>query len=80
MVFTPDGNILLTGSNNSLKAWSLQKAEAAMLDNIETTWRGVQRIFLNERGVFGMASSPSGKEFYLYECPLAAISFEARPE
>jgi len=40
-LFEPNGKYIFSAAHESLKIWDLEK-DGMLLDNVESTWRGVQ--------------------------------------
>lgn len=54
--FNPDGTLLCTGGNDTLKIWDMDK-NGLLVDTIDTAWKGVQDILWSDKGIKGIASS-----------------------
>ena len=56
--FSPDGKHLCTAGNDILKIWNMNK-NGALVESIESGWKGVQDIIWTEKGLLGLASNSS---------------------
>ncbi|KAM3141022.1 hypothetical protein pb186bvf_006823 [Paramecium bursaria] len=75
--FVNEGKYLFSAAHESLKVWDMEKDGGQLLDNIESTWRGVQDMITDRDYLYGLAASVQG--FFLYGVNLKTVNFEAKP-
>ena len=54
--FSPDGTLLCTGANDTLKIWHMRK-NGLLMESIDSAWKGVQDLIWCENGIKGISSN-----------------------
>jgi len=76
--FDPDGKFLFTAAQDAMRVWHVDTNELNLLDNVETSWRGVQELAVQvsskneEESLLGIAIT--NVSFGLWACPLKTVN------
>jgi len=76
--FDPDGKYLFSAAQDAMRVWYVDTNDLNLLDNVETTWRGVQELAVQvnhkteEENLLGLAIT--NVSFGLWCCPLKAVN------
>jgi len=73
--FDPNGDYVFSAANESLKVWEIETPK--LVDNIESTWRGVEDIQINEKDQVLVGLCNNSPSFSMWATDLNDIQFEA---
>ena len=66
IAFSEDGKILYTAANDLLKCWNMYKG-GILLDQVETSWKGVQDMAIIQDNLMGVGFSGGNLNLWLWD-------------